>query len=200
MLTLPSTSTGTALVQPAGVKINNVYYWTDSFRHPDLLHTPVPVRYDPFNMGVAYAYVKGRWTQCLSEHYAILKNRSEREVLIASRELHKRKQGYSQRTGITARRLADFLASAEAEEVLLKQRLRDAEVRNKTRQAEVGLEPPTSLPVTTIAQKPPDSATPPTQEKVSAGSAPETEKGPGKSGRQHGKPPVSNKLTVYEDF
>lgn len=53
--------------------------------------------------------------------------------MIAGREILKRRQEHSRRSGITARRLADFLISIESEEVLLQQRLRDREsavVRN----------------------------------------------------------------------
>ena len=66
---------------------------------------------------------------CLSEHYAIFAGRSEREIQLATAELRKRNQLHGQQFTITARKLADFLTSLEAEEMLLQQRLRDAEAR-----------------------------------------------------------------------
>ena len=30
------------------------------------------VRYDPFDMGTAYAYVKGQWIRCISQYYKSL--------------------------------------------------------------------------------------------------------------------------------
>jgi len=58
MATRPSTRQGTATVQPGkGVKSNRISYWHDALRHPEVERTPVPVRYDPFDIGVAYAYV-----------------------------------------------------------------------------------------------------------------------------------------------
>ncbi len=48
---------------------------------------------------------------------------------MASAELRRRQQRHGQDLQITARQLADFLASLEAEEVVLEQRLRDAESR-----------------------------------------------------------------------
>jgi putative transposase len=61
---------GTAQVEPGrGVKINYVYYWSDEFRPATMEHSQVPVRYDPFDIGTAYAFVQGRWVPCISEYY-----------------------------------------------------------------------------------------------------------------------------------
>lgn len=130
MLTLPTTRKGTAKVMPRlGVKINALCYWSDALLDPEVEKTQVPVRYDPFDAGLAYAFTKGRWVQCLSEHYAIFAGRSEREIQLATAELRKRNQLHNQQFTITARKLADFLTSLEAEEILLEQRLRDTEAR-----------------------------------------------------------------------
>ena len=90
----------------------------------------MPVRFDPFDAGLAHAFVKGRWVRCISEHHASFAGRSEREILLATAELRRRLQRHGQQLPITARKLADFLDSLQAEEVLLEQRLRDAEARN----------------------------------------------------------------------
>jgi transposase InsO family protein len=100
-----------------------------AFVDPDAEGTQVPVRYDPFDAGLAYAFVKKRWVRCISEHHARFAGRSEREIQLASAELRRRHQLHGQRLPITARSLADFLASLEAEEVMLEQRLRDAEAK-----------------------------------------------------------------------
>ncbi len=131
MLTLPTTQKGTAKLQPGrGVRLHYLYYWSDAFVDPEAERTQVPVRYDPFDAGVAYAFVKKRWVRCISEHYARFAGRSEREVQLASAELRRRQQRHGQHLRITARQLADFLASLEAEEVVLEQRLRDTEARS----------------------------------------------------------------------
>jgi transposase InsO family protein len=130
MCTLPSTEKGTATVQTGcGVKINHIYYWADAFRDPGIEGQQVPVRYDPFDSGEAYAFVRHQWVQCHSEHYAAFQGRSEREVMLASKELRRRHQRHSGRLKITARKLADLLQSLEADEVLLAQRMRDRESR-----------------------------------------------------------------------
>ena len=126
MLTLPTTAKGTAkVIVSRGVKINHIYYWCDAFRQVE--GEIVPVRYDPFDAGSAYAFVGKQWLQCHSEHFGALKGRSEREIMLATTELHRRRRNHSSSFHITAQRLAAFLESVEAEEVLLTQRLRDRE-------------------------------------------------------------------------
>ena len=90
MATLPTTTKGTAKVAPGnGVKINYVYYWCDAFRNPEVEKTQVPVRYDPYDVATAYAYVGGRWVRCDSEYAPRLRGHSEREIGLATEELRK---------------------------------------------------------------------------------------------------------------
>jgi hypothetical protein len=131
MFTLPSTRKGTAKVTPRlGVKINYICYWSDAFLDAEVEQTQVPVRFDPFDAGMAYAFIRGRWVRCISEHHARFAGRSERELMLATAELRRRNRSHTQQFTVTARRLADFVASLEAEEVLLEQRLRDAEAKD----------------------------------------------------------------------
>ncbi len=128
IFTLPSTPKGTAKVQPSrGVKINYLYYWSmdDSFLRPEIEGTHVPIRYDPFDMGTAYAYVKGCWVRCISEYYKTFQNRSEREVNIASTQLRRKRQKHAQRVTLSAKEKATYLEETEAQEALLIQRLHD---------------------------------------------------------------------------
>ena len=128
MLTLPTTPRGTAKVMPSrGVKINHVHYWCEAFRQ--IAGETVRVRYDPFDAGTAYAFARKQWLQCHSECFATLKGRSEREMMLAATELLRRNRNHAASFNVTARRLAEFLESVEAEEVLLTQRLRDRESR-----------------------------------------------------------------------
>jgi transposase InsO family protein len=130
MLTLPTTTRGTALVSAGkGIKVHHLHYWSNAFRDPRVEQTRVPVRYDPYDIGVAYAYVGNCWVACHSEHYATFRGRSEREILLATAELRKRMQNHSRHLPLTARRLADFIASVESEESLLLQQRRDAELK-----------------------------------------------------------------------
>lgn len=128
MLTLPTTAKGTAKVSPGrGIKIHSIYYWSDAFRDPAVESSSVEVRFDPFDGGTAYAFVRGAWVKCHSEYYSVLRNRSEREIKVATEELRKRRKLHSQQFNVTAKKLAEFLESVEDEEKLLAQRLRDRE-------------------------------------------------------------------------
>ncbi|MDJ0719530.1 MAG: DDE-type integrase/transposase/recombinase [Prochloraceae cyanobacterium] len=128
ILTLPTTSSGKAKIQQSrGVKINSIYYWSNLFRDPEIENTSVPIRYDPFNIGTAYAYVKGQWVECLSQYYSEFQGHSEKELKLATSELRKHQHKNNKQSKISAKKLAEFLSSVEAEEVLLEQRLHDAE-------------------------------------------------------------------------
>lgn len=128
IFTLPSTPKGVAKVRPgSGVKINSIYYWSDRFRDPGIERQRVPVRYDPFDFGMAYAFAGQQWVQCHSEHYATFQGRSEKEVLLASCELKRRRRLWTTGKATTARKLAGLLQSIESEEILLIQRMRDRE-------------------------------------------------------------------------
>ncbi|MCP6761148.1 MAG: Mu transposase C-terminal domain-containing protein [Fischerella sp. CENA71] len=114
MATRPSTPKGQALVQPGqGIKLNYLYYWSDAFRNPEVEKTKVPVRYDPFDIGVAYAYVQGRWVKCISQYYSTFVGRSEKELLLATQEIRQRSKLSTTSTSISAKRLADFLANVQ---------------------------------------------------------------------------------------
>ncbi len=126
--TRPSTPRGEATVQPGkGIKVNYLYYWSNAFRNPEVERTKVSVRYDPFDVGVAYAYVQGCWVKCISQYYSIFEGHSEKELLLASQEI--KQQGRLTRTSpsVSAKRLAEFIANVQEHETLLLQRLRDLE-------------------------------------------------------------------------
>jgi len=129
--TLPTTPKGTAKVCPGrGVKLNHVFYWSDALRDPSIEGEQVEVRYDPFDIGIAYAFVSKRWVRCISEYYSSLKGTSERELMLATVELRKRAQNHAGQFGVTAKKLAEFLASIEGEEILRVQRKRDREAKD----------------------------------------------------------------------
>jgi hypothetical protein len=130
--TLPTTSKGTAKIAPGrGVKIHNLYYWSDAFRAPDVEKQHVPVRYDPFDAGTAYAYVNKEWTECHSEYFAVFRGRSEKEMMLATQEMRKLNRHEPREFTVTSRKLAEFLESVQGEELLLEQRLNDTESRGR---------------------------------------------------------------------
>ena len=128
--TLPSTPRGSARIIPGnGVKIQHIYYWAEAFRDPELERRRVYVRYDPFNIAIAYAYIKNAWVSCVSQYEAALRGRSEREIRLATEELRRQSRLHGQQLKVTAPMLAKFLSSTEAHEKLLDQRLKDSELK-----------------------------------------------------------------------
>jgi len=130
IFTLTSSKKGIARVLPGrGIKLNSLYYWSEAFRHPEVERKQVPVRIDPFDVGTAYAFVRGSWVKCHSEYHMIFHGRSEREIRLASEELRRRRTLHSRQFNLTASKIAEFIESVEAEEILLTQRLKDHENR-----------------------------------------------------------------------
>ncbi len=126
----PTTRKGTAKVEPGrGIKIHGIYYSAAPLRQPDVEGSSVKVRYDPFDIGMAYAYVRRRWVRCVSQYHAQLSGHTEKELLLASKEIRRQHQLHTASAAVTARRLADFLAKASAHEAIRQQRLLDLEAR-----------------------------------------------------------------------
>ena len=74
--TLPSTPRGKGLVQPGrGVVFNNIWYWNEEFKSPKIEKEKVDLKYDPFNVGILYAYVNKKWVKCISEYYYLLEEK-----------------------------------------------------------------------------------------------------------------------------
>lgn len=118
-LTLPQTKTkkGTAKIQTMGVKINGIYYHNDAL--DNYLGHDVPVRYDPYNWGVAYAYVNHTWIECHSKYYTQLEYRSERQIAIATERIKQGHVAFLKSKDTTEESLAALFANIEEDEALL---------------------------------------------------------------------------------
>jgi putative transposase len=73
-----------------------------------------------------------------------LRGKSERELMLATTELRRRAQQHAGQFTVTAKKLADFLASVESEETLRAQRLQDREAKSVLTIFEGGLGNPDS--------------------------------------------------------
>ncbi|KOP79915.1 Mu transposase C-terminal domain-containing protein [Cytobacillus solani] len=77
--TLPSPKPNERKVHPGqGIKLNYHYYMNDKFKNPKIENSMVRIRYDPFNIGEAYAYVNKQWEKCYSEYYSIVNGKTEK--------------------------------------------------------------------------------------------------------------------------
>lgn len=129
MLSRPPTRSGQAKVHPSrGITTHWLHYWNEIMRAPHIAGQTVPVRYEPDDMGVIYAYIEGQWRECIADCYAQVHGRSEREwhlILDEWREQHR--QHGRHRVTINGPLLAAFLERVAEEEQILLQRQRDLE-------------------------------------------------------------------------
>lgn len=117
LMTLPSPKGKTRKVHPGeGIKLSYSYYWNDQFRNPKVENTQVAVKYDPFNIGIAYAYVGDEWVKCESENYKYLYGKSEKQMKIITGEIRQKNRLYSQNDTVTAKMIAQYIIESELKE------------------------------------------------------------------------------------
>jgi putative transposase len=114
--TCPGTDKGTARVNLDGVKIN--YFWFNADALRPLLGRDIEVRFEPYNLAVAYGFVNGEWLRLTSRFGALLQGLSEKELFFYVEAFRKRRsQVESER--LNDRTLAAFMAEIEQEEAAL---------------------------------------------------------------------------------
>ena len=88
----------------------------------------VEVRYEPFDMCLAYAFVDGQWLPCTADAFLQVQGRSEREwELILDEWREQQRAHHRKRVSIDSSLLAAFLEEVLTEEALLQQQQRDLE-------------------------------------------------------------------------
>ncbi len=129
ILTCPTTRTKYAKLDAArGVVVNGLRYYHPLMRSSREAGQRVEVRYDPFNIGLAYAFVDGQWLTCTADAFLVVQGRSEREwELILSEWREQQRAHHRKRVTIDSARLAAFLEEVLTEEALLSQQQRDLE-------------------------------------------------------------------------
>jgi len=129
MQTRPTTRTGVVKIhQGRGITVNGLQYWHECMRLPTVAGQTVHVRYEPYNMGFAYAYIDGQWLECTADAYLQLHGRSENEWNLILEEWREHQRQHNlKRVTLNGQRLAEFLRELEKDEVWQIQRLRDLE-------------------------------------------------------------------------
>ena len=114
--TCPTTRTGCAKLDAArGIVVNGLRYGNPLMRSSPDTGKCVEVRYDPFDMSIAYAYVEGQWLQCSADAFLQVQGHSESEwELILDEWREQQRQHHRKRVSIDGPLLAGFL-----EELLL---------------------------------------------------------------------------------
>jgi putative transposase len=70
-----------------GVKVDWVWYWSDSFRHVDLDRKSIEVRIDPWDPRHVYALVEDRWQLCRSKLIGAMRRMTALELQYACRTM-----------------------------------------------------------------------------------------------------------------
>ncbi len=127
--TRPSTRTGVVKIhQGRGITVNGLQYWHECMRSPTVFGQTVPVRYEPYNMGFAYAYIDGQWIECIADAFLQVHGRSEHEWNLILEEWREHQRQHNlKRVALNGPRLAEFLRKLEKDEAWLLQRQRDLE-------------------------------------------------------------------------
>jgi putative transposase len=118
MQTRPTTRTGTAKIyRGCGITVNGLQYWHERMMASDVAGQIVPVRFEPYDMGVVYAYIDGQWLECIADAYAQVHERSEKEWnLILDEWREHQRQHARKRVTLNGPLLAQFLHQVEQEE------------------------------------------------------------------------------------
>lgn len=121
ILTMPTNKSGFAKVHnQKGVHLNYLDYWCKEFASIKLHGELVPVRFDPDNIAIAYAFVDGEWRQCISRNAYVFLQSSVSSIKAAAKELLQRNSKHAKGRQVTARQVADFMEKiAEREDTLL---------------------------------------------------------------------------------
>jgi putative transposase len=129
MLTRPTTRVGTVKIHPSrGITVNGLQYWHECMRSTQVAGQTVAVRYEPYDMGVVYAYIGGQWLECIADAYGQVHGRSEREWnLILDEWREQQRQHAQRRISLNGPLLAQFLQKLKQDEALLLQQQRDFE-------------------------------------------------------------------------
>ena len=113
-----------------GIVISYLRYWCDDFGLDDVAGSTVPVKVDPSDCSVVFAYVRKRWQTCrLADGDADFAGRTWKQVHLAVQELVARRRAGAQGREINARILGRFLQETDLEGKLGRQQRRDAEAR-----------------------------------------------------------------------
>jgi putative transposase len=129
ILTCPTTRTRHAKLDASrGIVVNGLRYGHPLIRSSRDAGKSVEVRYEPFDMSIAYAFVEGQWLQCTADAFLQVQGRSEREwELILDEWREQQRQHHRKRVSIDGPLLAGFLEEVLTEEALLEQQQRDLE-------------------------------------------------------------------------
>jgi putative transposase len=115
----PTTRTGVAKIHRGrGITVKGLQYWNERMQAIDIAGQSVPVRFEPYDMGVVYAYIDGQWLECMADTFAQVHGRSEKEWnLILDEWREHQRQHAKKRVTLNGHLLGQFLQQIEQEQV-----------------------------------------------------------------------------------
>lgn len=121
LTTLPPTPRGRGLIQAGkGVVYNNIWYWNDEFKLCE--KQKVDLKYDPYDVGILYAYINKRWVKCISEYHYLLKGKTHKELQMVTEEIRYK---LNNKKKITSKEIATFIRTIADSEKIINQSLKD---------------------------------------------------------------------------
>ena len=127
--TCPAPKRDKVKVRPEGVKMNYIWYSGPALHQPGVLGTSVHARYDPWNLGVAFVFLKGKWHEVHSQFRAALEGCTERLMRFAAAAMRVIARQRNQKANIGAMTLAAFLLGVSKDEASALQARNDAEAK-----------------------------------------------------------------------
>ena len=86
--------------------------------------TKVDLKYDPFNVGILYAYVNKRWIKCISEYHYLLDGKTHKQLQTITEEIRYK---LNLKGRINMGQVAGFITTIEDHEKVMKQALIEKE-------------------------------------------------------------------------
>ena len=110
-----------------GILVAHLRYWHEDFGRGDVGGSTVEVRVEPLDCGIAYAWVRGRWTVCsLVDGAADLVGRSWKQIALVIKALRQQHSEGARGRDINAATIGRFIREADEKGELARQILRDA--------------------------------------------------------------------------
>jgi len=110
-----------------GVQIDQVYYNSKELMESGVINQEIEVRYDPIDIGVAYAYINNHWIDLRSKYYHQFKGHTHKEKALATIEIKAQNTKMPDHRKEYGAQLAAFLEDCHNDEVFLKKQLVDLE-------------------------------------------------------------------------
>lgn len=127
---LPASKKGKVKVDPkSGIQVNYTQYWCAEFNNPSIHGKRVFVRYDPWDLSRAYAYVQNRWVLCRSEDADFYSRLTIREMHYATEEALFRLRAFEQVRDANAANVGKGMRRAKAREMALQERRKAMEAQ-----------------------------------------------------------------------